>query len=292
MSIESLHRQSVEGFAATCEVVEKGQYWHVFSIVNDQVVGQYRILRKDAENKSAAIVEAYEWYIDGLAERELVELNSERKEIAIVDTFDEVCKRGMQQWEIEGFKRRYSTLYGCIMEFAKQITDKDSLLHYKQLAKHLGEDLQQCKATLQDKRRITREINATIFGKDREHNPSLVDVQKSVEDLVRKYGDLYAMLNRPEVEDFIQGVGVESAHQVMRWTAETEMSNPPHHYVMVVNKLLGKLCVAIWDRDREKFKHHAITIAAVMSNAHYQMKNSGSVSHRWFHPEEYKHKGD
>lgn len=91
-----------------------------------------------------------------------------------------------------------------------------------------------------------------------------------------------ALVNNPEIEDFVKGVQLEAAHQLERWGIENEEANPPHHFVLVMAKLLGKLSTDIFDRDHEKFKHHCIAIAAEMHNIHRQVDKEGTQINHWF----------
>lgn len=102
------------------------------------------------------------------------------------------------------------------------------------------------------------------------------------EDWKEKYELLSTLINNPEIENFINGVTLEAAHQTQRWGAEKEEKEPPHHYILVTNKLLGKMCVDIWDRDTDKFKHHIIALAAEMFNIHRQVGKDGTVINKYF----------
>lgn len=113
--------------------------------------------------------------------------------------------------------------------------------------------------------------------------PTATTICNAMEDYARKILD--SKINTPEINDFIEGVKTEAAHQTERWGIENEQGNPPHHYSMVLMKLAGKLCVAIWERDTDKFKHHCITIAAAMHNCHRQINKEGTEINKWF----YKH---
>lgn len=93
---------------------------------------------------------------------------------------------------------------------------------------------------------------------------------------------LNKLINHPELENFLEAVKIEAAHQTERWGLENEEKKPPHHYVMVFTKLLGKLSLAIWDRDGDKFKHHLITMAAVSFNTHRQVKVYNTTICNWF----------
>ena|ERR1051325_11477378 len=88
------------------------------------------------------------------------------------------------------------------------------------------------------------------------------------------------LLNTPEIEDFDTGYKLESHHQEQKWGNEKEA--PPHHYIMVITKLLGKLTVSVWDRNKDKFKHHLITIAAVCFNAHKKIEDKSAFINEYF----------
>lgn len=96
-------------------------------------------------------------------------------------------------------------------------------------------------------------------------------------------------INSPEIEDFILGFKTEAAHQTERRGKEDEEHKPPHHYILVYNKLLGKLAVSIFDGDQEKFKHHLITLAAAGFNCHRQIQKPGTEINKWFN---YKNQND
>lgn len=91
------------------------------------------------------------------------------------------------------------------------------------------------------------------------------------------------LINHPEIEDFLKGVQLEAAHQTERWGPEDEQK-PPHHFVMVVTKIAGKMCMDVWDKDVDKFKHHCIALAAEMFNVHRQIKKEGTEINKWFKP--------
>jgi len=95
------------------------------------------------------------------------------------------------------------------------------------------------------------------------------------------------LINNPEIEDFLKGVKLESAHQIERWGIEKEQSKYPHDYALVISKLVGKLAVDIFDKNTDKYKHHLVTIAAVAFNIHRQIEKEGSgINHYFKHRKE------
>lgn len=102
------------------------------------------------------------------------------------------------------------------------------------------------------------------------------------EEKLKRLEYLESLINSPEVNDFIEGLKIEQAHQTEKWGREQEENHHPAHYILVNNKLLGKLTVAMWDGDVEKFKHHCITIAAAMFNCHRQIMKKGTHINDYF----------
>ncbi len=91
------------------------------------------------------------------------------------------------------------------------------------------------------------------------------------------------LINNPEINDFLEGTRLESAHQTERWGQAHEESKYPHDYALVLDKLKGKQALAIWDKDIEKYKHHLITMSAVCYNIHRQIDKPGTALNRYFH---------
>ena len=102
----------------------------------------------------------------------------------------------------------------------------------------------------------------------------------SEEEKLKKLEDL---INSPELEDFLEGVKLESTHQTLKWGNNNEKMKYPHDFSNVLTYLHGKLIKAVFDNDLEKYKHHLITISAVCYNAHKQIKNDGSNTEKYFH---------
>lgn len=121
----------------------------------------------------------------------------------------------------------------------------------------------------------------SIHSKMPETTYQLLQLQE-IDNLKKRVKQLESLINNPEVEDFTRGFKIEQAHQTERWGIVLEEQKPPHHYILVFNKLLGKLAVAIFDKDKEKFKHHLITLAASAYNCHRQIDKDGTEVNRWY----------
>lgn len=100
---------------------------------------------------------------------------------------------------------------------------------------------------------------------------------------VERLAYLEALINSPEIDDFLKGAQLEAAHQTERWGIEAEENKMPHHYACVMDKLKGKMAVAIFDGNIEKYKHHLVTLAAVCFNVHRQIDKEGTMIHKYFH---------
>jgi hypothetical protein len=81
------------------------------------------------------------------------------------------------------------------------------------------------------------------------------------------------LLNRPEIDDFLAGVKLEAAHQMLRWGPGQDRKKDPEEWFWVVGYLAGKALQAQRMGDDGKFMHHLITLAAVASNWHYFASN-------------------
>lgn len=119
-----------------------------------------------------------------------------------------------------------------------------------------------------------------------DHNSLLTQAADELQVKTARVMELEALINNPELDDFLNGLKLESAHQTERWGRNDEEKKFPHEYANVVSYLVGKLIKAIWDRDKDKFKHHCISIAAALFNCHRQVRKTGTQVHRWFSKEE------
>jgi len=84
---------------------------------------------------------------------------------------------------------------------------------------------------------------------------------------------LRELLSRPEIDKFLEGVKLEAAHQLPRWTVEKDRAKDPEQWYWLVGYLAGKALQAQRAGDDGKFMHHLISTAAVLSNWHYFASN-------------------
>ncbi len=75
-------------------------------------------------------------------------------------------------------------------------------------------------------------------------------------------------LDDPQIDDFMEAVKAEIQHQRKRWGKEHDHDKGVFDWVALAVRLQGKMVEAVWNKDRDKFLHHVITLAAVMGNCH------------------------
>lgn len=79
---------------------------------------------------------------------------------------------------------------------------------------------------------------------------------------------LLAVLQSPEIVDFMKGVPLEAAHQRERWGTEHDEGKSPPDWFWLLGYLGGKALRSHLDGDTDKALHHTITVAAVAANWH------------------------
>lgn len=79
---------------------------------------------------------------------------------------------------------------------------------------------------------------------------------------------LGALISAPVVNDFLQGVRIEAAHQQERWGVQHDEGKSPEEWLWLVAYLCTKATQAARYGDREKHRHHVITAAAALLNWH------------------------
>lgn len=127
--------------------------------------------------------------------------------------------------------------------------------------------------------------------KELRHIKTIGDQLEAIKRLDGEIARLKSLINNPLLEDFFEGVKNEAAHQTERWGIENEELKYPHDYSMVLDRLKGKQCDAVWNRDSEKYQHHLQTMAAVCFNAYRQVRKEGTLINMFFiNPHAFKKK--
>jgi hypothetical protein len=88
----------------------------------------------------------------------------------------------------------------------------------------------------------------------------------SVSEKLKRLAELEALLNRPEIEDFIKGVQTEAAHQKVRWGQGHDLTKEAEDWFWTLGYLAGKALLSFRAGDLDKAKHHLITTAALTAN--------------------------
>lgn len=94
------------------------------------------------------------------------------------------------------------------------------------------------------------------------------DLTETCQELTRERDRLLALLNTPEIADFMRGVPLEAAHQVEKWGPEHDAEKSGHQWMFLFGFLAGKAVQAVKSGNPEKAKHHAITAGAAAANFH------------------------
>ena len=79
---------------------------------------------------------------------------------------------------------------------------------------------------------------------------------------------LQALINSPEVEQFLRGVHLEAVHQVERWGDACDRAKRPADWHWLIAYLAGKALHAQVEGKTDKALHHCISTAAALYNWH------------------------
>jgi hypothetical protein len=90
----------------------------------------------------------------------------------------------------------------------------------------------------------------------------------SPDSFAEEIGRLNALINSPEVLDFVKAVQLEAVHQRERWGADCDAGKTPADWFWLLGYLAGKALYAAIAGNTEKALHHVITTAAAACNWH------------------------
>lgn len=79
---------------------------------------------------------------------------------------------------------------------------------------------------------------------------------------------LQALINSPELHNFLRGVHLEAVHQVERWGEAHDRRKRPADWFWLVGYLAGKVLHAVESGNQDKALHHCISTAAALYNWH------------------------
>lgn len=111
-------------------------------------------------------------------------------------------------------------------------------------------------------------------------------IERAIEPIVEENNRLEALLNTPEVHDFVKAVVLEAAHQRERWGVNHDAGKTDADWFWLIGFLAGKalytpvakdLILGVKPEDGDlvaKRLHRIITIAAAAANWHAQVKRA------------------
>lgn len=109
---------------------------------------------------------------------------------------------------------------------------------------------------------------------DRQNKELTADLRQAHEDIER----LKALLNTPEVNNFVDGVVSEAQHQRVRWGLEHDRNKSPADWFWLIGYLAQKAMTYHQAGNFEKAKHHIISTAAAMALWHEFVVEEENVS--------------
>lgn len=87
----------------------------------------------------------------------------------------------------------------------------------------------------------------------------------------REVARLTALINTPEIIDFVKAVQIEAVHQRERWGTDHDEGKTAADWFWLLGYLAGKALASDKKGDRDKMLHHIITTAAACANWHAQI---------------------
>jgi len=87
-----------------------------------------------------------------------------------------------------------------------------------------------------------------------------------------------SLINNPEINNFIEGVKSEAAHQVKRWGENHDGLKTPEDWLWLLAYLSTKATQASRYGDKEKYLHHIVTCAAACFNWHKKVSTPEPLS--------------
>ena len=82
---------------------------------------------------------------------------------------------------------------------------------------------------------------------------------------------LRAMINNPQIADYLEAVKNEAIHQRERWGSDHDANKEDTDWIFLIGFLLGKSAAAFRAGNQEKGMHHIISAGAAGFNWHLQV---------------------
>jgi hypothetical protein len=93
----------------------------------------------------------------------------------------------------------------------------------------------------------------------------------SKRELIQEVYRLSGLINQPSIEDFLESVRIEAAHQIEHRDIE-DRNKTPFDWFWTCGYLCQKAATAATHGDLDKALHHTISTAALMANWHRIIK--------------------
>lgn len=106
---------------------------------------------------------------------------------------------------------------------------------------------------------------------------TLRDAADAIERSVAEVERLRAILNTPEIDDFVRGVTLEAQHQRARWGSAHDAGKENADWFWLIGYLAGKTLAAANAGNSEKALHHAISTAAALANWHAAISGASNA---------------
>lgn len=109
------------------------------------------------------------------------------------------------------------------------------------------------------------EFIRSAMSVDQEHS-----LKSELSDLKAEVTRLRTLINTPAIDNFLEAVRLEAAHQQERWGTEHDEGKTPADWLWLIGWLTGKAVMSLVKGDRDKGLHHIVTSAAALLNWHRQ----------------------
>jgi Mg/Co/Ni transporter MgtE len=83
-----------------------------------------------------------------------------------------------------------------------------------------------------------------------------------------RINELETLINTPKIDDFLEAVKLEAAHQVERWGSAHDAGKEPQDWFWLIGYLAGKALASAVRGEAEKALHHTISTAGACLNWH------------------------
>lgn len=133
---------------------------------------------------------------------------------------------------------------------------RQNAVHYDRGDYHGGEDYTDC----------ADELEALLARAEEPEQAARERLEEQLAERNARVLYLEGLINTPRVDEFIDAVRFEAAHQVERWGTQHDAGKGPSDWFWLLGYLGGKALNAANSGDVEKAKHHTISSAAMLLN--------------------------